>query len=206
MTAKIRIGWDEQSVNAPHVCRLLEDCGIAAVTIHGRTRAQGYTGQANWDVIAECAESSGLPIIGNGDLASGRDIEQRCLTTRVRGLMIGRAAMGYPWVFREARHYLETGCQPAAVEAEERWAFMLRHARLAMATGRFDGERFLMQSLRSRLMAYSKGLPGGRVLRQRFCHIQSLTELEEIAAAWLAKDAEFHGGNGLEEESLVQAG
>ena len=62
-----------------------------------------------------------------------------------------------------------------------------------MATGRFDGERYLMQSLRSRLMAYSKGLPGGRALRQRFCHIQSLTELEEIAAAWLAKDAEFHG-------------
>ena len=207
VTAKIRIGWDEQTINAPHICHLLEDCGIAAVTIHGRTRAQGYTGQANWDVIAECAGSSKLPIIGNGDLASGRDIEHRCNTTRVRGLMIGRAAMGYPWVFREARHYLETGTQPSPVEAEERWAFMLRHARLAMATGRFDGERFLMQSLRSRLMAYSKGLPGGRALRQRFCNIQSLTELEDIAAAWLAKDAEFHpagpAGGELRLETVV---
>ena len=204
VTAKIRIGWDEQTINAPHVCHLLEDCGIAAVTIHGRTRAQGYTGQANWDVIAECAGSSKLPIIGNGDLASGRDIEHRCNTTKVRGLMIGRAAMGYPWVFREARHDLETGTQPSPVEAEERWAFMLRHARLAMATGRFDGERFLMQSLRSRLMAYRKGLPGGRALRQRFCNIQSLTELEDIAAAWLAKDAEFHPAGPAGGELLLE--
>lgn len=204
VTAKIRIGWDEQSVNAREVCRLLEDCGIAAVTIHGRTRAQGYTGLANWDVIGECAEASRLPIIGNGDLANGRDIELRRRTTRVKGLMIGRAAMGYPWVFREAREYLETGRQAAPVEAEERWAFMLRHARLAMATGRFDSERFLMQSLRSRLMAYSKGLPGGRALRQRFCNIQSIMELEEIAAGWLAKDAEFHAaGDGAEEGAVL---
>jgi len=144
-----------------------------------------------------------IPVIGNGDISTGEDVALRKSTASVSGVMIGRAAMGYPWVFREARHYLETGTQPAPVEAEERWAFMLRHARLAMATGRFDGERFLMQSLRSRLMAYSKGLPGGRALRQRFCQIQSLTELEDIAAAWLAKDAEFHAATEIEELLLA---
>lgn len=196
VTAKIRIGWDEQSINASRVVHLLEDCGIAAVTIHGRTRAQGYGGLANWDVIAECAEHSRLPIIGNGDLANGADVEHRMKTTKVRGLMIGRAAMSYPWVFREARHYLETGTQPEPVPAEDRWAFMLRHCRLAMETGRFDSERGLVQSLRSRLMAYSKGLPGGRLLRTRFCHVQSMTELEEIAAAWIARTGEFSGIHG----------
>ncbi|MDB6133472.1 MAG: tRNA dihydrouridine synthase DusB [Verrucomicrobiales bacterium] len=193
VTAKIRIGWDEKSVNAPQVVRLLEDCGIAAVTIHGRTRAQGYSGQANWEVIAECAEASRLPIIGNGDLACGADVEHRMRTTKVRGLMIGRAAMGYPWVFREARHYLETGTQPEPVPAEDRWAFMLRHCRLAMETGRFINERALVQSLRSRLMAYSKGLPGSRLLRTRFCHVQSMMELEDIAASWIARTGEFAG-------------
>src|SRR6187455_2515985 len=75
VTAKIRIGWDQKSINAPRVVRLLEDCGIAAIAIHGRTRAQGYSGLADWDVIGECAESVSIPVIGNGDITSGRDVE-----------------------------------------------------------------------------------------------------------------------------------
>lgn len=191
VTAKIRIGWDEKSINAPSVVKMLEDCGVAAVAIHGRTRAQGYSGQANWDVIAECAEISGIPVIGNGDISCGRDVERRMRETKVKGLMIGRAAMSYPWVFRDAREYLATGVAPEPASAETRWNFILRHCRLALESGRYGGEKHTVQAMRSRLMAYSRGLPGGRKLRTRFSSVQSLMEIEDLAASWLAGDGEW---------------
>lgn len=189
VTAKIRIGWDTASINAPHVCRLLEDCGIQAIAIHGRTRAQGYSGVADWDVIAACAETVRIPVIGNGDLASGVDVEVRKASTAVSGVMIGRAAMTNPWVFQEAKHYLAHGIQPAPVAPEEKWRFVLRHVRLAIEWGRYGRERTTLQSMRSRLMAYSKGLPGGKHLRTQLCTVESVAQLEDMAAthlAWLA--------------------
>jgi tRNA-dihydrouridine synthase B len=190
VTAKIRIGWDQHFVNAPEVCRLLEDCGMQAIAVHGRTRAQGYSGEADWEVIDECSRSVSVPVVGNGDLASGADVARRRATTGVRGVMIGRAAMAYPWVFREAKHYLATGEAPDSVPLEERWTFILRHARLLVAWGKFPGERHAMQSLRSRLMAYTKGLRGGKFLRQRLSTVASVAELEDIAAAHLASAEE----------------
>lgn len=186
VTAKIRIGWDSSSVNAPHVCRLLEDCGIQAIAIHGRTRAQGYSGEADWEVIAQCAESVSIPVIGNGDIATGADVEIRRSTTRVRGVMIGRAAMTNPWVFREAKHYLATGTHLDPVDPAERWELILRHVRLAIEWGRYGGERHTLQSMRSRLMAYSRGLRNGKILRARFTTIESVAELEDIAASYLS--------------------
>jgi tRNA-dihydrouridine synthase B len=161
---------------------LLENCGIAAVAIHGRTRSQGYSGQANWEVIGECAEAVGIPVIGNGDLASGADVARRKKETRVSGAMIGRAAMAYPWVFREARSYLETGVQPPPVAPEERWQWIHRHAKLAVGRATRGDEAHTMMSLRSRFMAYTKGMAGGKHLRARFTRVSSLMELEEIAA------------------------
>lgn len=193
VTAKIRIGWDQSLINAPEVCRLLEDCGIQAIAVHGRTRAQGYSGEADWEVIDQCSRSVSIPVIGNGDIASGADVARRRATTGVRGAMIGRAAMGHPWIFREAKHYLATGSPPDPVPAEERWAFILRHARLLIEWGKFPSERHAMQSMRSRLMAYSKGLRQGKLLRQRFSTISSCGELEDIAADHLAATASWSG-------------
>lgn len=190
VTAKIRIGWDASSVNAPHVCRLLEDCGVAAIAIHGRTRAQGYSGEADWDVIAECASSVSVPVIGNGDISSGIDVEKRKKTAGVDGIMIGRAAMQNPWIFREAKHYLETGTHLPPITASERWELILRHVRMALEWGRYGEERHTLQSMRSRLMAYSRGLPHGKQLRCQFSKVESLSELEDIAADHLA----HHGG------------
>ncbi len=186
VTAKIRTGWDLESINAPEVCQILADCGIRAVSIHGRTRSMGYTGQADWDIIAECAETSPIPVIGNGDISSGPDVERRLRQTRVRGLMIGRAAMSYPWVFREAKHYLKTGQHLPKVSREERWELIVRHCRMAIGYGRYGNESQTMRAMRGRLMAYSKGLRGGKFLRQRFCTVESLVELEDIAAEYLA--------------------
>lgn len=186
VTAKIRIGWDQNLINAPEVCHILEDCGMQAIAIHGRTRAQGYSGEADWEVIDECSGTVSIPVIGNGDIGSGADVELRRASTGVRGVMIGRAAMQYPWIFREAKHYLATGQHPAPIPLEERWDLILRHARMLVEWGKFSAEKFAMQSLRSRLMAYSKGLPSGKSLRTRFATVGSLTELEDIAAEHLA--------------------
>ena len=186
VTAKIRIGWDSHSVNAPHICRVLEDCGVAAIAIHGRTRAQGYSGEADWDVIAECADTVSVPVIGNGDIATGNDVAVRKAASNISGVMIGRAAMQHPWVFREAKHFLETGEHLDPVGPEERWNLILRHVRLAIEWGRYGAEKYTLQSMRSRLMAYSRGLPSGKQLRARFSTVESVAELEDIAAEYLA--------------------
>ncbi len=181
VTAKIRIGWDEKTINAPQVARLLEDSGIQRLAVHGRTKAQGYSGEANWDVIAEVAATVRIPVIGNGDLASAQDIKRRRDTTGVAGVMIGRAAMTAPWIFSQTKTYLATGEVPPAPELEERWAMILRHCRLAIARRRHGGERAAMSSMRARLMAYTRGMEGGRNLRGQLSHVASLAEMEDIA-------------------------
>jgi nifR3 family TIM-barrel protein len=185
VTAKIRIGWDATQINAIEVCRLLEDTGIQAIAIHGRTRAQGYTGLADWDVIAQCADAVKIPVIGNGDIASGQDVEKRRRETNVRGVMIGRAAMGNPWVFREAKHYLATGTHLRPVTAEQRFSLMLRHTRLAVTSNRYGDELRAMRAMRNRLMTYTQGLPGSKHLRMKFCHVESVMQLEDIAWEYL---------------------
>src|SRR5216117_2824740 len=109
VTAKIRIGWDAHSINAVRVARLLVDAGIAAITVHGRTRAQGYAGAADWDVIGEVAAAVPIPVIGNGDLSSAADVAKRRRETGVAGAMIGRAAMRAPWIFNQIKEYLASG-------------------------------------------------------------------------------------------------
>lgn len=194
VTAKIRLGWDASSINAPRVVSLLADCGIQAIAIHGRTRAQGYTGTADWERIAECAALSPVPIIGNGDVATVADIAHRRETAGVAGVMIGRAAMQHPWIFQEAKHYFATGQWPQPIPMEDRWAFMLRHVRLAAASNRYGGELVTLQHMRGRLMAYTHGFAGAKRLRQRFSSLTSVSELEDIATEWLdseAKNAEL---------------
>lgn len=186
VTAKIRIGWDEKTINAMDVCRILEDSGIQAIAVHGRTRAQGYAGEANWEVIDACARAVGIPVIGNGDIASGPDLARRKRETAVSGIMIGRAAMQNPWVFREAKQHLATGEEAPPVPVEDRWALVLRHCRLAVDSTRYGAERHAMMSMRARLMAYCKGFPGAKELRQRLARVESVAEVEDIAADSLA--------------------
>jgi tRNA-dihydrouridine synthase B len=179
VTAKIRIGWGPQSINAKISAKILEQEGIRAIAVHGRTKEQGYAGFADWNVIAEVAETVSVPVIGNGDLRTVEDIVARFATTKVRGLMIGRAAMTSPWIFHQAKQYLRTGEIVPEPSVEERWAHVLRHCRIAVEES--GHERFAMTAMRTRLMAYSKGMPGGRMLRGQLQQIQAVSQLEELA-------------------------
>jgi nifR3 family TIM-barrel protein len=178
-TAKIRIGWDADSVNAVRVAKILADAGIAALTVHGRTRAQGYSGAADWNVIGEVAAAVSIPVIGNGDLGSAADVAKRRRETGIAGAMIGRAAMSAPWIFRETKTYLATGEIVDPPTLDERWKLTLRHCE--MMVSEWGAEEPAIRSMRARLMAYSKSMPEAKRLREKFSQISTLAEIKTIA-------------------------
>lgn len=178
VTAKIRIGWSHDTVNATTTARILEDAGIQAIAVHGRTKDQGYSGEANWDVISQVAQAVKIPVIGNGDISGAADVA-RHMQTGVAGVMIGRAAMCAPWIFREIKHWHATGEQLPPPPLVDRWAHIRRHCRLFVEQE--GSEVHAMAAMRSRLMAYSRGMPDAKQLRQKFSHVGSLLELDAIA-------------------------
>jgi len=178
VTAKIRTGWDAQSVNAADNARRLEDAGIKRLTVHGRTRAQGYSGEADWEVIASVADAVQIPVIGNGDINCGEVARRRWNDAPVSGLMIGRAAMTTPWIFQEIKAAFRGEDAPPTPTLSDRWDLIEDHCRQELARWR-KAEKG-MHALRSRLMAYSRGLPSSRELRRRFGAVESLAGLAEI--------------------------
>jgi tRNA-dihydrouridine synthase B len=179
VTAKIRIGWDADSINAARVARLLVDAGIAAITVHGRTRAQGYAGAADWDIIGEVAAAVPIPVIGNGDLSSAADVAKRRSETGVAGAMIGRAAMSAPWIFNQIKEYLASGQIVDEPSLSEKWNLILRHCQLAVRE--WGAEEPAIRSMRARLMAYSRTMSNAKRLREHFAHVSTLAEVEAIA-------------------------
>ncbi|GAB4176363.1 MAG: tRNA dihydrouridine synthase DusB [Terrimicrobiaceae bacterium] len=180
VTAKIRIGWDEKTINATQTARLLEDAGVRRIAVHGRTKAQGYTGLANWDVIAAVAETVSIPVIGNGDIRSAEEALFRKESTGVQGLMVGRAAMANPWIFSEIRAAL-VGVPFQEPTLEDRWRLIRRHCAHEIAWRGDEGAA--MRAMRSRLMSYTRGMTGGSRLRERLTGVDSLAELDDIAAS-----------------------
>jgi nifR3 family TIM-barrel protein len=187
VTAKIRIGWDADSINAVRVAEILVEQGIAALTVHGRTRAQGYSGSADWDVIGAVAAAVPVPVIGNGDLVTPMDVARRRAQTAIRGVMIGRAAMSSPWIFRQTKHYFATGELLSAPAPQQRWDLILRHCRLTVEN--WGDEEQAIRSMRARLMAYSKGFAGSKALREKFQQVSFVHEVEAIAREHLAAAA-----------------
>jgi len=181
VTAKIRIGWDRNSINATTTAKILEDAGIRAIAVHGRTKEQGYSDVADWETIAKVVQTVKIPVIGNGDIRCATDAERCLKMSGVAGVMIGRGAMSAPWIFREIKHYIATREILPPPSLEKRWDFIKRHCRLAVEHGARGGEMTTMHSMRARLTAYSHGMPGARVLRQMVQHVSTLAELDQIA-------------------------
>jgi tRNA-dihydrouridine synthase B len=185
VTAKIRIGWDSRSINALETARILEGEGIKRLAVHGRTKEQGYSGQADWEVIAAVAAQAGIPVIGNGDIDSAQTALRRLSESGVAGLMIGRTAMNHPWIFREIRMAIDSGKDAPVVSMKEKWDFIIHHAELEVAW--WNGmEMLAMKSMRARLMAYTRGLPGGARLRAGLQHVETVDGVREIAEAHLS--------------------
>lgn len=186
VTAKIRTGWDASSVCALEACLRLQDAGVQAIAIHGRTRSQQYGGNADWGVIDACARAVQIPVIGNGDIASPQDVLRARSQTAVAGVMIGRAAMAAPWIFRQAKACLAQGSASPPPGPADRIRFMLRHVRMAIDSRHYGDEAATMRAMRARLLAYAKGLPGAKPLRPALSRVGSRAELESLLAPLLA--------------------
>lgn len=176
VTVKIRKGFDGANENAVELAERAEQAGAAAVAIHGRTREQFYSGRADWEIIRKVKEAVTIPVIGNGDVDSPESAARMLAETGCDGLMVGRAARGNPWIFREIVSYLETGRVPERPGAEEKRERILEHARLMLA---HKGEYTAVREMRKHVSWYTFGYPGSAKLRGKINTIESMEALEE---------------------------
>lgn len=188
VTAKIRLGWDADSIVAGEAGACVEAAGGRALTIHGRTKEQGYSGEADWERIYEVAASLRLPVIGNGSLRGPQDVLRVRQGGPVRGCMIGRAALGNPWLFASIRAALEGREEPPEPDPGERWATVLAYGRgMLEEKARHDLGRWdTLSWMRPRLQAFLSGMPGARQLRNQLSKVSSIPELEQLATEHLA--------------------
>ncbi len=182
VTAKIRTGWDEQSIVAREVTLRLQDAGVEAVAIHGRTREQGYRGKADWEIIDRAARAVEIPVIGNGGIACAGDIRAVRRDTAVRGVMIGRAALGYPWIFDEIKSALAAGSAPPPPTLTRRWDTILEYARLLLSRPHRDRKGGDIRWMRPRLIKLTKDMTACKRVRGGLQQVRTLDELAELAA------------------------
>jgi len=187
VTAKIRIGWDENSIVAPDAARRLEGAGVGALAVHGRTKEQGYRGDADWAVIAAVAEAVAIPVIGNGSVDTPEMAVRLRQETALAGLMVGRAALGYPWIFRELKAGLEGQTPPSEPSLAERWAIILRYADERISLEGRDPATANLGGLRAMFKAMVKDMPEAAALRGALEKVQNRAELGECASTHLIK-------------------
>lgn len=177
VTVKIRKGFDPEHVNAVEIAKIAEASGAAAVAVHGRTREQYYSGQADWEIIRQVKEAVSIPVIGNGDVDSPEKAKALLEETGCDGVMVGRAARGNPWIFGRIRTYLETGSDPGRPSGEQVREMMLRHARMQLA---YKGEYTGMREMRKHIAWYTAGFPHSAKLRAKSNELETLEQLEEL--------------------------
>ena len=177
VTVKIRKGFNDESINAVEIAKIIEDAGAAAVAVHGRTREQYYSGKADWDIIRQVKEAVSIPVIGNGDVVSGESALAMMRETGCDGVMIGRGAQGNPWIFSGLVEYEKTRVMPARPSNEELKDMMLRHARLQI---QYKGEYLGIREMRKHVSWYTSGLPNSARLRGEINAVESYEELSKL--------------------------
>ena len=183
VTVKIRAGWDQNSINAPLVAKICESAGASAITIHGRTRAQGYSGTVDYEIIKKVKESVSIPVIGNGDVT---DIEsaKRMFETGVDAIMIGRGALGNPWLIKELVTYFENGTILDKPTPKERINMCFHHMDYL---SQIKCEKVTVLEMRSHIAWYLKGIPGSVEIKNLCFKATTIKELEEILKNYLNK-------------------
>lgn len=177
VTVKIRKGFTAETVNAPEFAHVLEESGASAVAVHGRTRAQYYSGHADWDIIRQVKERVRIPVIGNGDVLTGEDVMRMMDETGCDGVMIGRGAQGNPWIFSQALHVMAAGEKTQKPSAEDVVAMVLKHAKMQID---FKGEYLGIREMRKHTAWYLAGYPNSAKLRKQVNQVESYSELETL--------------------------
>lgn len=177
VSVKIRSGWDSNNINAVLIAKTIEKAKASAITIHARTRSQGYSGKADWDIIKKVKESVDIPVIGNGDIKSCYDAKKMLDVTNCDAIMIGRALIGNPWIVRECVEYLDKGIIPSFITLQEKIDMIKKHMDLLLET---KPEKVAILEMRTHILHYLKGVEGAKELKQAIMKTKNKDEIMEL--------------------------
>lgn len=182
VTVKIRSGWDANSVNAVEVAKVIEEAGASAITVHGRTRSQGYSGNADWNIIKQVKEMVSIPVIGNGDVTSAEKAKEMLDFTGCDAVMIGRGVLGNPWLIKECVSYLDSGIIPPKPSAREKIEMLKRHYQLLVDS---TSEKQAILEIRTHALWYIKGMPKSAYIKNEICKTKNSEDLFKILNDYL---------------------
>ena len=186
VTVKVRAGWDAQTLTAVPFAKAAEGAGVQAIAVHARTAAQGFSGTADWSIIRQVKEAVRIPVIGNGDVKNADDALRMFRETGCDAVMIGRAALGKPWLFKQIAHYIRTGERLPDPTPHEIAQLAIQHARLALARTKLSEKQACFE-LRGQLSQYHLGTPYAAALRAKLMRAESLAQIEACFAESLSE-------------------
>ncbi|MGM9850011.1 MAG: tRNA dihydrouridine synthase DusB [Bacilli bacterium] len=186
VTVKIRSGWDSNSINALEIAKLVEKAGASMITVHPRTRAQGYSGQADWSIIKSVKENVSIPVIGNGDIKSYLDAKRMLDETLCDGIMIGRAAIGNPWIIKECVDYLDKGILPSSISLSDRIDMIKKHINYLLL---IKPLKVVVLEMRMHISKYLKGIKGSNNVNVLINKANSIDEIYDILDSFLKESS-----------------